>query len=190
MISGVVLVEPDVTWPTRELLPGGHVIVITASEKTALDGRNEGLELRDSIVIISPGPSLRYAFVFRKPLAERNVAEQILATGTGGLDITACRAGGRWPTNLILIHAKDCAVQCGSTCPVPALDRQSGERRATLTGKADPNVVHENPGDNNGASWFGGGNSQVYADSGGAARYYVQVADEIALEDWFRRLIA
>jgi site-specific DNA-methyltransferase (adenine-specific) len=59
-------------------------------------------------------------------------------------------------------------------CPVAELDAQSGNRPSTLTGRADPHATHENPGDNHGASWFGGGNSKVYADSGGASRFYPQ----------------
>lgn len=64
--------------------------------------------------------------------------------------------------------------QCVPGCPALALDEQSGERKSTLTGRADANVAHVNPGDNGGASWFGGGNSKVYADTGGASRFYPQ----------------
>lgn len=66
------------------------------------------------------------------------------------------------------------AWECVDGCPVRALDEQSGDRPATLTGRADPYASHENPGDNHGASWFGGGNSKVYADAGGASRYFSQ----------------
>jgi len=66
------------------------------------------------------------------------------------------------------------AWACVEGCPVRALDEQTGERPSTLTGRADPNAQHENPGNNGGASWFGGGNSQVYADSGGASRFFPQ----------------
>lgn len=63
---------------------------------------------------------------------------------------------------------------CSPGCPALALDNQSGERKSTLTGRADAGAAHENPGDNGGASWFGGGNSRVYADTGGASRFYPQ----------------
>lgn len=69
--------------------------------------------------------------------------------------------------------------ECAPGCPVAALDTQSGNRPATLTGRADPHAVHENPGDNGGSSWFGGGNSKVYADEGGASRYYPQFEPDI-----------
>lgn len=63
---------------------------------------------------------------------------------------------------------------CTEGCPVKALNEQSGDRPSTLTGRADPSKAHVNPGDNGGASLFGGGNSNVYADSGGAARFFKQ----------------
>lgn len=66
------------------------------------------------------------------------------------------------------------AWECAPGCPVAEIDAQSGNRPSTLTGRADPNASHANPGDNHGASWFGGGNSRVYADEGGASRFYPQ----------------
>lgn len=66
------------------------------------------------------------------------------------------------------------AWACVEGCPVAELDAQSGDRPATLTGRADPNASHVNPGDNGGASTFGGGNSRVYADDGGASKYFPQ----------------
>lgn len=84
---------------------------------------------------------------------------------------------GRWPAHLLLSHGDDCinvgdVLACAEGCAVMSLDGQSGDRPATLTGRADPNGRHSNPGDNHGSSSFGGGNSAVYADSGGASRYF------------------
>lgn len=64
--------------------------------------------------------------------------------------------------------------ECVPGCPAAVLDEQSGNRPGTLAGRADPGKSHDNPGDNGGASTFGGGNSRVYADEGGASRYYPQ----------------
>ena len=190
-----------------------------------------------------------------------------MATGTGGLNIDACRvkhaskadfeahkagveaikarggsmanswknssdlsgandvtSAGRWPSNIIMVHAPACALvglkrfkgsgtsktfhegyegksatgfirgvshpgnqhgdedgletsehwECVPGCPALALDEMSGNRPSTLAGRADPSVSHENPGDNGGASTFGGGNSRVYADEGGLSRVYPQ----------------
>jgi site-specific DNA-methyltransferase (adenine-specific) len=35
--------------------------------------------------------------------------------------------GGRWPANLVLTHAADCAEDCAPDCPVAEIDRQSGD---------------------------------------------------------------
>lgn len=79
--------------------------------------------------------------------------------------------------------------QCAADCPVAIMNFQSGERPATLTGRADPSTRHTNRGDNNGKSLFGGGNSHVYADSGGAARFFVQMESIEAALQWLRMLL-
>lgn len=206
--------------------------------------------------------------VLRKPLAKKHtLAMQVLATGTGALNIDACRvkhaskadfeahkagveaikarggsmqnswknssdlsgasdvtSAGRWPSNVLVVHTPACALvglkrfkgsgtsksfheayegesstgfirghshpgnqhgdedgletsehwECVPGCPAAVLDEQSGNRPGTLAGRADPNKSHNNPGDNGGSSTFGGGNSRVYADEGGASRYYPQ----------------
>ena len=81
------------------------------------------------------------------------------------------------------------AWSCEPGCPAHLLDRQTGDRPSTLTGRADPGKVYDNPGDNNGKSLFGAGNSFVYADSGGASRFYPQFEDIDALLDWLHTLI-
>jgi hypothetical protein len=61
---------------------------------------------------------------------------------------------------------------CVPECPIRLLDDASGQHPSTLAGRGDPSASHENAGDNHGASTFGGGNSRVYADTGGVSRYY------------------
>lgn len=61
---------------------------------------------------------------------------------------------------------------CVPGCPVRQMDDQSGTRPSTLAGRADPTKSYANPGDNGGASQFGGSNSRVYADTGGASRFF------------------
>lgn len=61
---------------------------------------------------------------------------------------------------------------CAPYCAVRMFDEQSGVRPSTLAGRADPGSTHANPGANGGASWFGGGDSRVYADSGGCSRFF------------------
>lgn len=59
------------------------------------------------------------------------------------------------------------------------MDAQSGDRPSTLTGRADPNGSHEHPGtEMNPNSTFLGERthlSRVYADAGGASRFFTQL---------------
>lgn len=65
---------------------------------------------------------------------------------------------------------------CVEGCPVALLDEQSGDRPSTLTGRADPSCSHEHPGTEMGSkSGFLGERthlSTVYADAGGASRFF------------------
>jgi hypothetical protein len=72
------------------LVPGDHVAVLSTRSGTGLRGRLAGLELRDTLFVLSPR-AMRFVFLFRKPLSEPTVAEQVLKTGTGALRIDACR---------------------------------------------------------------------------------------------------
>ncbi len=76
---------------------------------------------------------------------------------------------GRWPANLIL-----------SANQVEAFDEQSGDRPSTLTGRADPTRAFEHPSDVRGGrgmfSHLGGG-GHVYADGGGASRFFKVVSE-------------
>jgi len=84
---------------------------------------------------------------------------------------------GRWPANFALSHSDDCADTCTDDCAVKVLDEQSGERRSTLTGRADPSVSHEHPATARLTNFLGQGNGRVgavYADSGGASRFFYQ----------------
>lgn len=72
---------------------------------------------------------------------------------------------GRWPANVILDE------EAGAM-----LNKQSGNRKSTLAGRADPSAPHAHPADPSGsrASMFGNGQARgnVYADSGGASRFF------------------
>lgn len=276
MLSAAIFVNPFPGWSSMipKLAPGAHMVTIM-SEAFCMEGRQAGLELRDTLLILSPGPRCRYAFLWRVPTNETAV-EQMASTRTGCLNVGACRIAtlqgddifaknphtlggfghadaqvygdskgapaydpgqGRWPPNVLLVHGPACSsmgtrkvkaysggVQvtrssakdwrhstkevhethhyadengletvsswsCEPGCPVGLLDAQAGQRPSTLTGRADPSQVHENPGDNHGLSLFGGGNSKVYADQGGASRFYPQFADDAEMLEWFKRLV-
>lgn len=93
------------------------------------------------------------------------------AYGLGGT-VSPQHPEGRWPSHFVLSHHADCDDLCVEDCPVAILNRQSGNTKSTLAGRADPTQSHGNPGDNGGKSSFGGGNSKVYADQGGASRFF------------------
>jgi DNA modification methylase len=78
------------------------------------------------------------------------------------------------------------AWQCVAGCPVAELDIQSGDRPSTLTGRADPHQSHAHPGTEfNANSTFLGErtfHSKVYADEGGASRFFPQFEGTTSLE--------
>ncbi len=79
------------------MLPGSHLVVI-GREEDALDARAAGLQLRDTLLILLPGVTSLFAYLFRQPL-EGTVAENVLKHGTGGLWIDGCRVGVSTRTN-------------------------------------------------------------------------------------------
>jgi hypothetical protein len=135
-------------WETLDLLPGAHVAVLADDVTVGVKGRLLGLELRDSLLVLRPGPVAGFVFLFRKPLVQSTVVGQVLATRTGALHLDACRVSadlsefysktgkprsgmghahgygmgdgfggdkanpphtaGRWPPNVVLVHAPGC----------------------------------------------------------------------------------
>jgi len=73
------------------MTPGTHIAIVSRNASDALSGRFQGWELRDTLLVLIPGPSAFYVFLFRVPLQESTIAAQVLKTGTGGLNIDACR---------------------------------------------------------------------------------------------------
>jgi site-specific DNA-methyltransferase (adenine-specific) len=95
---------------------------------------------------------------------------------------------GRWPANSLFSHHPQCerldaAWVCAPGCPVAHLDAQSGDRPSTLTGRADPHTSHTHPGTefNENSTFLGKRthHSNVYADSGGASRFFAQFQQEL-----------
>lgn len=134
-------------------------------------------------------PAYEPIVVARKPLIG-TVARNVLRYRTGGLNIAGCSLpSGRWPGNVILGPSPDCVCagtdgtetvetwECVDDCPVRILDAQSGARPSTLTGRADPAVAHPNGGSTEvtGFGGVGGGGGAVYADKGGASRFFYSV---------------
>lgn len=115
---------------------------------------------------------MRVVTLARKPLVG-SVVENVVEHGVGGFNVDASRTEkGRYPHNVIL---QGCDV-------VEALDRQSGERPSTLTGRADPSRAHHRDygiDPRNRSEGWGASiqlkASALYADSGGASRFFKQV---------------
>lgn len=90
-------------------------------------------------------PLTEHWILCRKPLAERSVAAQVLATDTGALNIGACRKPttdrltrgravsgqapkkGRWPGNVVFCHHESCGDVCAPECPVVGMDAIAGK---------------------------------------------------------------
>ena len=77
----------------EELLPGAYVAVLGGVD-ASIEARQAGFHLKDTLLLLRPGPRSDLISLFRKPLEEATIAEQVLATGTGGLHIDACRIRG------------------------------------------------------------------------------------------------
>jgi len=81
-----------------QLLPGAHVVLLGDTDTwlmSCVAARKAGLEVRDSVAILSP-EGLSFAVLLRKPLGETSLTDQLLKTGTGALNIDACRVFTDW----------------------------------------------------------------------------------------------
>lgn len=89
-------------------------------------------------------PASEHWLAVRKPLAARNIAENLLDHGAGALNIDASRIGDRWPRNVVFSHAEDCRLI--GTREVPANSHWPAERvsaygRHGAVAAADPAAV-------------------------------------------------
>ena len=73
------------------LSPGSHLVLIHEAPYEALRGRQLGLELRDTLLIVEPGRT-RYAYLFRTDI-DGTLAGMVVRYGTGALNIGGCRIG-------------------------------------------------------------------------------------------------
>lgn len=77
-----------------QLTPGGHAFLIGDNlTLSVVRARKAGLEIRDTVAILSR-TGLQFAVLLRNPLSESSVAAQLVKTGTGALNIDACRIAG------------------------------------------------------------------------------------------------
>jgi len=176
------------------MCPGSYRVVVSRDLLRQTDEPWSGLELRDTLLILTSSRVL-YGFLFRVPLREDTVADQIAKTGSGALAIDACRVlgSGRWPPNLLLVHHTTCGSQpeqCHPTCPVRKLDAQSG---VITSGKVAPHHRRNNtmnPADGGYHGHFGDSQLIGYGDSGGASRFYPQFRSLVECVTWLQTLVA
>ena len=123
------------------------------------------------------------------PECRRVGTKKVRGTNPPGENLISSRAwtedGGWGPRHAYGYHDDEGmeeieAWECAHGCPVVDLDEQSGDRPASMTGRADPSVTHKHPaGDDVAPSGYGGGwaggHGMVYADVGGASRYFKQI---------------
>ena len=136
--------------------------------------------------------------VVARKLLSGTVAATVLEHGTGALNIDGCRVGsdgghagagagarvfgdglngprgtpvdgmGRWPANLVLTHAADCAEDCAPSCPITEIDRESGTSKSQQqTGKRSGKSAER-------YGAFSGQDDVVmgHTDTGGASRFF------------------
>lgn len=141
-------------------------------------------------------PATEFWFLAQKPI-RGTFAENVLAHGTGGLGVDACRIpgvksdrstyaqdewtkanfkgqeidpiSGRYPANLVLSHGPDCGETCGEGCPVRLLGEQSGE---LASGSRKAGDYRRLGGDGRYGEWSVGPMPAILGDSGTAARFF------------------
>lgn len=211
--------------------PGAYLAVLANGPAVGIEGRLAGLELRDTILVLRPGPTTGFVFLFRKPLTEPTVAAQVRVSSTGAMNIDACRvasgenrgrprgtfphsddawgnghltyteshAGGRWPPNLLLVHASGC---------VPGTARMQGHRgykhgpggsssqfsqKGTATTRTAPWAGHaDTDGMETVPAWacVAGCPVPLLETRSEASRFFPQFKDDAELLDWLAALVA
>lgn len=99
--DALVTQRSDVLWSQAflALKPGAAVLVHIFNgqvSRPALALRRAGFEFRDTI-LYNTGLECSLILFFRKPIAEPSVAQQVLTTGTGALNLDAVRVKGIVP---------------------------------------------------------------------------------------------
>lgn len=200
---------PGEAWQTAEVLrtedrmnePSG-IVNVGQGERTAvtreIKAPNSPEAARWEGWNTSLKPSQEPIVLARKPLSG-TVAANVLAHGTGAINVDACRVGstdklvrpsvlrtdnevlgagtqvepgGRWPANVLLTHAPECHEpgECAPGCAVAELDAQSGNARSSGVYKGDGSR-HVSSAT---VGFEGGGHrpATMYDDSGGASRFF------------------
>jgi len=155
------------------------------------------------LLVLRSGPTTSFVFLFRTPIAEVTLTDQIVANGVGALNVQGCRVGPstshdsgelparRWPPNVLLVHGAACVGgTCEPNCATKLLDGQSGELTSGV-GARKMATGQGHRGNAYGAESREVGTAMVsYGDSGGASRFFPQFAGEEELRAWIERLVS
>ena len=74
---------------SEKLHPGSYVALLTSNETHAIEARQAGFEVRDTLLLLWPGAA-SFAFLLRAP-CQGGTTEQVGLTSTGVLHVDACR---------------------------------------------------------------------------------------------------
>lgn len=96
---------------------------------------------------------------------------------------------GRWPTNLVMIHAPECNGTCAPGCPVYWMDEQSGIGSSSTMERDRENLPRKNLPRKDGDGWGFAQGSITYTDIGGASRFFPQFQNETEMIKWIETLI-
>jgi hypothetical protein len=205
-------VEPGWVQKAIAIDPGGHVgVLVEASPEVfnvCVSGRTAGLHLRDTLLVLRPGPTVSFILLFRKPTVESTLLEQLVRTGTGALNIDKCRPGvGRWPANVLVLHGPNCRKRGTRKLATPTRSRERqqsnrsrpsmgfyepGTKRARVVKMETVFVPHFGYGDANGSEtmddWECQQDCPVPLLEEDQARYYPQFQSERDLRAWLELL--
>jgi DNA modification methylase len=107
-------------------------------------------------------PATEFAVLARSPLGERSATQNQVEHGVGNLNVEACRTeSGRFPPNLVL------DATMADVIDALAGDVAGGDERGDCDGERDSGFY--DVGSDTGS---GEPNSRVYADEGGASRFF------------------
>jgi hypothetical protein len=145
-VNSLVTQATRLGWTTdaRRLFPGAHVVLLADTADAAVEGRLLGLELRDAILVLRPGPVAGFAFLFRVPVAESTVIGQVLSTGTGAINVDGCRVKHANPADLEKHQAMVAAIKARGGSMENSWKNSSdlaGANDVKMGGRWPPNIL-------------------------------------------------
>jgi hypothetical protein len=120
------------------LAPSAHHVVI-GDDRTGLALRAQGLQIRDAILILAPGPTTLTAWLVREPPSGA-VAEVVLQGGAGALHIDPCRIPSDEPNPSI---ARRAASRHTGSAPISNRKAADAQAHGRIERRGRPEVYME-----------------------------------------------